>query len=478
MTVLNWVPTAEECNGAAERFRTVVAKNTLKAGSSSPGHPKIWAPEVETLPREQLEALQEERLAAAFDYVIHCSPLFRARYTELGLRPGDIKTLADLKKLPVIGRNDIEGSAAAAPPWGTWSPLTDHAFRERGWMVFHSSGSTGKQLFRRGTVQDRELWGWVAARALWAYGVRPGALAVSFFPYGHSTAAWSMHEGLGRLGCPVFSGFAGAMSSPERRAEILAGMAPQVILGGPSMLLVLARELKENNIDPASLNVRFLLCAGEPGACVPAVKRRLIELWGAPLVHDNFGSAEVASAPLGFTCSAVDTLDEGLYFHITEDMYIAEVLDPATLEPVAKGAPGTLVVSNISSESSAILRYNMGDISSLSEAGCPCGRTLMRAGGVEGRADHSMTIGGRTITRAALENVLRMTGLGDEYCVERDGKDTFAVVIERSGNSTVDAESVQKQVEERLGVQLAVRVVEPGTLPRSLGKAKRFVVTS
>ena len=466
-------------------------------------HRSPWAPQgayacpdLEKASREQIRETQGAKLALAYEYLLASSPYYAQKFAEAGLGPGSIRGIEDLHKIPVTRKTDWISDIAASPPWGTFSPLQPERWAGGGgWQVFSTSGTTRSPRLFRFTEHDQRMLGWICARALWSYGVRPGQLALNCFSYGPSVAAWGMHQGLGIVGCPVIA--AGAMPT-DRRVLFTKLASPTVLLGTPSTLLTLAHRMKELGDDPCAAGVKTLACAGEPGAAVQATRLRLSAEWGGASVHDNFGCTEVAPAPLGYTCGHEAARTEGeVGVHLMEDMYIVEVLDPETLQPVAPGELGTLVVSNLFSESGPFLRFDMGDWIRVTDEPCACGRTHMRAlGGLLGRNDHCLKIKGLQFFPSTFEDALRsITGLGDEYRVEvraeyREGhsiarpaatsdrrrhRDTVTVVVERLAGAELVEADIATRLRGILGIGVEVKLMDPGSLPRSEGKGVRFV---
>ncbi len=500
---------------ARDRYLSTVRKYQHHA--SAPGATHSWSPSLECIPRSELRAIQGEKLSAAFDYLYEGSAFYRRRFEEAGLQPGDIRGIDDLRKIPVTRKLDWIDDMAAHPPWGTFSPLgADRWGGGAAWMVFSTSGTTRHPRLFRHTQHDRDLWAWMCARALWSYGVRPGQLAMNCFFYGPSVAAWGMHAGLGLLGCGVVPG--GPMPT-DRKALFVQELRPQVLLGTPSTLLTLARRMEELGHDPREAGVQTLVLAGEPGAAVRATKTRLENAWGSAVAYDDFGCTEVAQAPLGYSCEAEAKKADGTVgVHLMEDALIVEVLDPQTLEPVAPGETGTLVVSNLYSESSPFLRFDMGDWIRVTEEPCACGRTQARAvGGLLGRNDHCVKIRGLQFFPSTFEDAVRsIGGLGDEFRVEvrtelagsslngsdlagnlkaaasadtstdapsdnapqterRRQRDSVRIQVEPAGDAlAVKVEEIGRRLRGLLGITVDVEVLPRGTLPRAEGKAQRF----
>jgi phenylacetate-CoA ligase len=448
-----------------------------------PGHDVFWAPELETAPRDQLRALQGRRLAAAYRYLWECSPFQRRKFENAGLGPDAITGPDDLVRIPVTHREEWLTDQAQNPPWGTFSPLRDDDWLERGWMLFTTSGTTAARprVFRH-TTFDRDLWSWLGARALYAMGVRRGDIAINCFGYGTSVAFWGLHYALNHMGVPVIPG---GGANTERRGLFITTYRPTVLLCTPSYALYLGRVMDETGQPARDSAIRLIVTAGEPGACVPATKRRIEELWQAE-VHDDFGCTEVAMTPLGYTCThQVRQQEHPVDVHLMEDVYIPEVLDPDTLAPVPEGERGILVVSNLFSEAQPILRYVMGDFVAVTTAPCPCGRTHARAvGGLHGRHDSLIKIRGLLFFPAVIEDTVRsLPEVGDEFTIEISrvhNMDCVKVSVEPSSPvpkaSYADAQvRIARRLKGALGIEVDVEVLAYGSLPRTEFKARRLV---
>ncbi len=481
------------------RSRFLDAVLRYKLDPDRPAEASVWSPRLERAPRAEIERMQSEKLEAAYAYLFECSPFYRRRFAAAGLGPNDVRSLRDLRRIPVTRKKDWIADIEERPPWGTFSPLSAERWDGGdGWMVFSTSGTTRQPRVFRMTAHDQGMLSWMCARALHAYGVRPNDLALNCFFHGPSVAAWGMFGGLRLLGCPAIAG--GPMSS-DRRAFFVKHLHPTILLGTPSTLLSLGERLRDLGDDPAAQGVRRLVCAGEPGAAVRSTKARLEALWGA-VAHDDFGCTEVAQAPLGYTCEYQAGRPAGeIRVHLMEDTHIVEVLDPDTLDPVPPGTRGTLVVSNLYSESGPYLRYDMGDWVSVTHEPCGCGRTHASAvGGLVGRNDHCVKIKGLQFFPSTFEDALRsIDGIGNEYRIEvrswrRDGpssepaggapgstrperrthRDTVTIVAERVGQALLSAREVEVRLGGILGISVSVTLLEPGSLPRAEGKAVRF----
>ena len=459
----------------------------------APADPTIWSPSLESASPERIREIQSEKLRLAFDYLVESSAYHRQRYASVGLKKGDIRSIDDLTRIPVTRKTDWLTDIADHPPFGTFSPLRPERWNGgAAWTILSTSGTTRQpRLFRR-TAHDRAMFGWIYARMLHAYGVRPHHLAFNCFFHGPSIAAWGMFEGLRLLGCASIP--AGPMST-DRRAMYLTTVRPTVLLGTPSTLLSLASRLTELGHDPRALGVEILVCAGEPGAAVRSTKTRLEAVWKAR-AHDDFGCTELG--PLGHTCGPEAARQVGdVNVHLMQDTCITEVLEPNTLEPVPPGTRGTLVVSNLYSESGPFLRFDIGDWASVTEEPCACGRTGKRVvGGLLGRNDHCLTIKGLQFFPSTFEDALRsLDGVGDEYRIEvraeyREGssldgatdatdrrrhRDVVTVLVEQGPGETLSDREVARRMQGLLGISVNVKLLAAGTLPRTEGKGQRFV---
>jgi phenylacetate-CoA ligase len=470
----------EAATDLRRRWRELVQEHVCHY--DAPGSDRYWCPELETASRDRLREIQDPKVALAYRQLFECSPFYRRKLEGAGLGPDDVSGVADLVKVPPTFREEWLEDQEAHPPWGTFSPLRQEDWLERGWMLFTTSGTTAAmpRVFRH-TTFDRDLWLWHGARALYAMGVRQGDIALNCFGYGTSVAFWGLHYALNHMGVPIIPG---GGSNTERRAFFIDSYKPTVLIGTPSYVLYLGRVMEESGMDPRASSVRLLVTAGEPGACVPSTKARIEDLWGAR-VHDDFGCTEVAMSPMGYTCSYQVEKDDGqaVDVHLMEDSFVVEVLHPETLEPLPDGERGILVVSNLFSEAQPILRYVMGDWITVTRERCPCGRTHARAvGGLQGRNDQLIKIRGLLFFPAVIEDSVRsLSELGDEFKVEilREGDlDRVKVTAEPAPDAGADggpsAEQVARRLKGSLGIDVEVEMVPHGTLPRTTFKAKRL----
>jgi phenylacetate-CoA ligase len=460
-----------------ERWIAVLEKFARKM--RAPASKRIWAPEFETASRAKLRAIQDEKLAAMIPYLHEHSPFYKARFRAAKLTPADIKRVEDLPKLPIVTKNDMADDVNARPPWGTYTPIDDRTWKERGWMVFATSGTTATPRSFRYTALDRELWAVTSARALYAMGLRAGDTMLTCTNYNPHVFFWSVHYALNLMGVTVVPGGV----PTERRAQMIESYRPTALAATPSYALHLAGAMQNLGIDPAASSIKRLVCGGEPASGIASTRRRLEQTWAADL-HDVYGCTEAVPAGWAFSCEhALKT--EPVSTHVQEDLQVWETVDPDTMEPVAKGSRGLTVVTNLNSEGSPQLRFLVGDFTILDYERCGCGRTLARArGGFQGRSDDMLNIRGLKLFPSAVEEIVRgFDACGDEFQIvlsTEGALDVFTIVAETREQLT---EMEAKELRDRIAAEVIrrhelrpkVELAAPGTLPKTEFKAKRVI---
>src|SRR6476620_1013513 len=232
-----------------------------------PANPDMWSPRLDTASRDELISIQNEKLSAAVPFLYENSPFYRRRFDRLGLSPGDIRSIDDLGKWPVVDKTEMMADAAEHPPYGTYTTVTDAVWARRGWMMFSSSGSTGVPRVFRYTHVDREAWAWANARALYAMGFRPGETVFMMTGYGPHVWAWGVQYALEKMQLPSIPG--GGMDA-RARANIILRFKPTILLCTPSYALHLGRVMQGMGEDPAKTGVRTLFLGGEPALSIDA----------------------------------------------------------------------------------------------------------------------------------------------------------------------------------------------------------------
>ena len=445
-----------------------------------PDNDQFWCTRLDTASQDELRAIQSEKLRVAVRYAYECIPFYQRKFDRLGLNPGDIRSVEDLPLIPITTKQEMADDLAEHSPWGTYTALDDVLWRERGWQIFASSGTTAQPRAFRYSQFDRQQWMWGNARAMWAMGFRPGRdSALIAFGYGPHVWLWGVHYALNLMGIPILT--AGGLDTTAR-ARFIDRYQPSILACTPSYALYLASVMQELGLDPAASSIRLLFCAGEPGYSIPATRKRLEETWQAEL-HEFYGCTEAAPSAGGFTCHAIASQKEGdVSTHLMEDVQIWEVVDEQ-MQGVPDGQRGLTVVTNLCSEASPQLRFLVGDYTVLTHERCACGRTHARAvGGMVGRADDMLNVRGVTLFPSSIEDIVRrIPQLGPEFAIVLKTEhelDELIVQVEAPPAITTDeyaglAATVEREIRSRCELRPVVEVLPQGTLPPTQFKAKR-----
>jgi phenylacetate-CoA ligase len=421
----------------------------------------------ETLPREELEALQLRRLQALCERVYANVPFYKKKFDEKGVKPQDIKTLKDVRLLPFTVKQDLRDQY----PFGLFAVPKDQIVR-----LHSSSGTTGTATVVGYTKRDIENWGKLVARCLMAAGASASDTVHNAYGYGLFTGGLGAHYGAETLGATVVPMSGG---STRRQVTLLKDFAPDVICCTPSYALFLAETGLEMGIDIRELPLRIGIFGAEPWTNEMRVE---IEKKLGITAIDIYGLSEVMGPGVAIECAAAQ---DGL--HIQEDHFLAETINPVTGEPVEPGEEGELVFTTLTKEGIPLIRYRTRDLTVLNTTPCKCGRTTARMKRVTGRSDDMLIIRGVNVFPSQIESILIETeGLTPHYqlIVERQGNlDTLEVRVEVNEalfsdeiKSLQRVESkVMKNIKEFLGVTAKVKLVEPKSIERSLGKAKRII---
>lgn len=438
-----------------------------------PENDAYWSPKLDTASRDELTAIQNDKLAAVTPFLYENSPFYRARFDRLGLAPTDIASVDDLHKWPVLDKSEMMEDAAANPPYGTYTTIDDDAWQQRGWMLFSSSGSTGVPRVFRYTHVDREYWEWSNARAMWAMNIRPGDVMLPISGFGPHVFVWGATVAADRLGLAVIPG--GGMDA-KARAGIIDRFNPTVIACTPSYALHLGRVMQEMGLDPAKSSVKTVFVGGEPAMGIDRTRERIEDLWGARLA-EFYGCTEVSPHAGGFTCEYSGTSDP-VFTHLSEDIQIWELVDPDTMETVPDGDRGLTVCTSLNSESSPQLRFLVGDYTTYNRETCACGRNHVRAmESFTGRADDLINLRGIKFFPSQIEQAVRaVDGIGDEFEIvlttDEGGLPVMDVRVEHADGAAI-ADNVAAEIRTRCEVRASVEVLTPGTLPKTEFKAKR-----
>jgi phenylacetate-CoA ligase len=400
---------------------------------------------IETAPREQLAALQLERL--------------RATVERRGLDAA-IGSLDDLRDLPFTVKDDLRESY----PFGLLAVPREQLVR-----VHASSGTGGKATIVGYTRADLDIWSEVMARCLAGAGVRPGMVVHNAYGYGLFTGGLGVHQGAERLGATVVP-VSGGLTA--RQATLLRDLRAQVLCCTPSYALHIAQAVRQAGIEDLALEVGIF--GAEPWTA--AMRAQLEAELGLEALN-LYGLSEIVGPGVAAECR--EGRDGA---HVQEDHFLVEVIDPETEAPVASGALGELVFTTLTKEALPLIRYRTGDIASVSDAPCPCGRTTVRMGPVQGRRDDMLIIRGVNLYPSQVEHVLlSQAGIAPHYqlVVERPGQLDEVTVhcepLDGGADRAALAERVRAALRDRIGVGIAVEVLDPGAVPRSEGKAVRVL---
>ena len=427
----------------------------------------IWDEEFETLPREALEALQLKRLVATAERVYATVPFYKKKFDEFGVKPSDIKSLRDLRRLPFTTKLDLRDSY----PFGLFAVPMEQVVR-----IHASSGTTGKQTVVGYTRRDINNWAELMARSLAAAGGHKTDIIHNAYGYGLFTGGLGIHYGAERLGASVIPISGG---NSKRQIIIMQDFGSTVLTCTPSYALYLAETAAEMGVDFKKLRLRVGIFGAEPWS---ERMRDEIERKLNIQAIDIYGLSEVMGPGVSIEC-----LEAKKGLHVFEDHFIPEIINPQTGEVLPYGEKGELVFTTITKEAFPLIRYRTRDISVLYPQPCKCGRTHMRMERVSGRSDDMLIIRGVNVFPSQIESVLmNIEGVEPHYLliVDRQGTlDTLDVQVEVDEKVFSDevknlqslGRKIEKEIKDLLGVNAGVKLVEPKTIQRSEGKAQRVI---
>ena len=424
----------------------------------------IWSKE-ETLSREEIEALQLERLQETVSRVYAKVDAYRKKMDEAGVRPEDIKTLKDLAKLPFVTKQDMRDTY----PFGLFAVSRDELVR-----IHASSGTTGKPTVVGYTRGDLETWTECVSRIACMGGASATDVAQICFGYGMFTGALGLHYGLENIGAAIVPSSTG---NSQKQIMYMQDFETSLLVATPSYALRLAEVAREMGVDPErDLKVKIALVGSE--LLTDAMREEMHKYWGDDiLITSNYGMSELMGPGVSGECL------EHCGMHINEDYFIPEIIDPKTGEVLPAGEQGELVITCIKKEGLPLIRYRTKDITRLYYDKCKCGRTLCRMENLSGRSDDMLKIRGVNVFPSQIEEViLSVAELGPHYeiILEREGyldKLTVKVELAHSTDSFSVLEKITAEVKTKLktilGLDAKVMLESPNTLQRFEGKAKR-----
>jgi len=423
--------------------------------------------EFETLPRPALEALQLKRLQSVLERVHANVPFYRNSFDKAGIGSGNMKSLADLQRLPFTTKQDMRDSY----PYGLFAAPMDEIVR-----IHASSGTTGKPTVVGYTRKDIDIWSELMARSFVSAGAHKGDIIHNAYGYGLFTGGLGAHYGAERLGASVIPISGG---NTKRQIMIMQDFGSTVLTCTPSYSLFMAEEAKAEGVDFKKLRLRVGIFGAEPWS--EAMRGEIEEKLNLSAI-DIYGLSEIMGPGVAIEC-----IEAKRGLHIWEDHFIPEIINPETGQLLAEGERGELVITTITKQGIPLIRYRTRDITSITYEPCLCGRTHARIARMSGRSDDMLIIRGVNVFPSQIEAILvGIEGVEPHYLLvvnRADNLDTLEVQVEVDEKLFSDeikvlqklAKRIEKEIKDMLGVTCAVKLVEPKTIQRSEGKATRVI---
>lgn len=419
-------------------------------------------PELETMTRPEIEKLQMERLKTTLQRCMN-APFYNKRFEEHGLKPEDIRSLEDLRKIPFTTKQDLRDNY----PFGMSVVPLEQVVR-----LHSSSGTTGTPTVILHTQKDLDEWANAVARCLYMVGLRPGDIFQNSSGYGMFTGGLGFQYGAERLGMLTVPAAAG---NTKRQIKFITDFGTTALHAIPSYAGRLYEVMEEMGIDPRrDTKLRTLIIGAEPHS--DQQRRRIEDMLGVK-AYNSFGMSEMCGPGVAFECPEQNGM------HIWEDYYIVEIVDPETLEPVPEGEVGELILTTINREAMPLLRYRTRDLTRILPGECPCGRHHKRLDRMKGRSDDMMILKGVNIFPIQIENILmQFKELGSDYLItltNLEANDEMTVEVEL--NEFIDdygfmqrlTKEITRQLKDEILITPTVKLVPKGSLPKQEGKAVR-----
>jgi len=426
----------------------------------------IWN-QIESSPQEEIIELQSKRLIETVQRVYSLTPFYKNKFDELKITPNDIKSINDISKLPFTKKQDLRDHY----PFGLFTVPMSEIIR-----VHSSSGTTGKPTVVGYTKKDMDIWDEVMARVYTMAGVNQDDVVHNAYGYGLFTGGLGLHNGAEKVGATVIPSSGGFT---ERQVMLMKDFGATVLASTPSFALHIAEVAAKSG---ACFKKDFKLKAGVFGAepTSKGLKEEVSKVWGIDY-HEVYGLSEIIGPGVSCSCKHSELL------HVFEDHFYPEIIDPKTGEPLPDGQRGELVITSLTKQALPIIRYKTGDITSLTRTPCKCGRTMVRMESVVGRVDDMIIINGVNVYPSQVEHVISETdGLSLNYQIIIDKKghlDQLEILIEINDDIMIDSigeiEKIKKDIQHNLlsnlYIKTDVKLVEPRSIERSVGKAVRIV---
>ena len=428
---------------------------------------KIYNPERECMSRDEISAIQSERLRATVKREYENVKVYRDRMDAKGIKPEDIKTVEDIKYLPFTEKTDLRDNF----PFGLFAVPKSEIIRIQG-----SSGTTGKPIVAGYTANDIEVWTEIVARSLTAAGAGRDDIIQIAYGYGLFTGGLGAHQGATKIGAMVVPMSSG---NTQRQIMMMRDLGATYLCCTPSYATYLGETMREMGLRPGvDIKLKGGVFGAEPWT--EEMRVHLEELLGIDAC-DIYGLTEIAGPGVAYECLCKHGM------HVNEDHVIVEIIDPVTEEPLPYGESGELVFTTISKEGMPMLRYRTHDICKLDGSKCECGRTFARMGRITGRTDDMIVVRGVNVFPSQIESVLvGIPGVAPHYLLIVDrvnSSDTLEVQVEMNDDIFSDTVSeiekerrmIREQIKSVVGIDTNVKMVAPKSIPRSEGKAKRVV---
>lgn len=425
---------------------------------------ELWDSKIESMPLKSLKELQLKRLKKLVRTVYNKNKHYKKKLDDAQIKPGDIKTLKDIEKIPFLTKQDLHEYY----PFGLVCTEMDDIVE-----IHASSGTTGKPVVGPYTRNDVELWGEVMARSLWANGMRKNDIMQNSYGYGLFTGAHGFEKGAQKIGAMVITISSG---NTKRQIDVMKDFGSTVIACTPSYSLYIAEVAEENGLDPLN---DFKLRLGVFGAEAWSEEMRsnVEKRWGIRAA-EHYGLTEIIGPGVVSEC-------EQKKLHINADHFLAEIIDPKTEETLEPGEEGELVFTTLTKEAFPAIRFRTKDLAMMFEDPCDCGRTLPIQSRIKGRSDDMMKVKGVIVFPSQIEAALmQVVGVSDNYQIIKSKKGditSLSVEVEptevrwKEGHLDDFEKKAEDAIYSILNLHVPVKTIEPKTIPRSTGKAKRVI---
>ena len=426
----------------------------------------IWNETIECMDREEMRKLQSIRLKWVVEHVYHNTPFYRKKMQEMGITPDDIQSIDDISKLPFTVKQDLRDNY----PFGLMAVPMSEIVR-----LHASSGTTGKPIVVGYTRKDLSIWSEVVARCLTAYGITKNDSVQVSYGYGLFTGGLGAHGGVENIGGTVIPMSSG---NTQKQIQLMHDFGAKGLACTPSYALYLAETIHSSGIPLEEFQLRVGAFGAEPWT--ENMRKELEEKLNIK-AYDIYGLTEICGPGVGGECECQNGT------HLWEDHFFPEIVDPVTLQPVAPGEQGELVFTTLTKEGMPMIRYRTRDLTHLIYEKCECGRTAVRMGRILGRSDDMMIIRGVNVFPSQVESVLlEMPEFEPHYLIVVDrvnNTDTFQIQVEVRPDYYSDEmnkmialkKKIAARMQSVIGIQPDIKIVEPRSLERSMGKAKHVI---